>query len=171
MLARQMLFFREVNSEHKTLHIHFPPSPWSVVLTWLHYAVPMRAKRKRGDEPLTITKRIKASNPAARGRDIGPITHNVLSFCYREVLPLRLFLSSSLPPTSRARRRKITNHVLESGSDFLDTTLVGISSRARPALEEARHREFIIFTQSQQRPSHSSNGVPEEDRLTEVRFE
>jgi len=77
---------------------------------------------------------------------------------------------NSLPSTSRARRRKITTHGLECCSDFLDTTLIGVSGKAKPALQEERHREFIAFTQSQQRSTHSSNGIRGEDHLTEVSF-
>lgn len=61
-------------------------------------------------------------------------------------------------------------HVLKDGSDYLDTTLVGISEKARCSLEEERRRDFVAFTQSQQRSSHNSHGTPEEEHLTEVSF-
>ena len=128
----------------------------------------MRTKRKRADEPVTAAKRLKALYPTVGATKVGPLSRQVLSSCYLEVRSLRQFLVDSLPCTSRARKRKITTHTLENGSDFLDTTLVGISSNAKPSLDEERHQEFVAFTQSQPRSTHSSNGTPEEDRLTEV---
>lgn len=130
----------------------------------------MRTKRKRTDEPVTTAKRLKASDATVRGSNVGPLSHNVLSFCYEEVCSLRHYLVNSLPPASRTRMRKITTHTLENGSDFLDKTLVGISRKVKPAQEEERHREFVAFTQSQQKSTHSSNGTPDEDRLAEVSF-
>lgn len=128
----------------------------------------MKTKRKRVCEPGTNAKRLKASDSGARGTESGPLSYTVLSFCYLEVRSLRQFLAASLPPTSKARRRKITTHTLENGFDFLDTTLVGISRKAKPAQEDERQREFVAFTQSQQRSTHSSTGTVEEDHLTEV---
>lgn len=127
----------------------------------------MRTKRKRADEPVTPNKYLKVSSSGERS--IGSVSHNVLSFCYIEVHTLRRFLLDHLPPSSRARRRKIRTHGVENDSNFLDTTLIGISITTRPALEEERQREFVAFTQSQERHSHTSSGVPEEDRLSEVR--
>ena len=75
-----------------------------------------------------------------------------------------------LPSTLRARRRKIATHIFADGSEFLDTTMVGVSRQAKPALEEERNREFVAFTQFQQRASYSSNGTPEASQLTEVRL-
>jgi hypothetical protein len=128
----------------------------------------MRTKRKRTGETGTTAKRLKTSESAERSTKFRPLSHKVLSFCYSEVYPLRQFLLNSLPSTSRARRRKIASHGLENGSYFLDTTLVGISGKAKPALEEERRRDFAAFTQSQQRSTHSSTGTPEENHLTEV---
>jgi hypothetical protein len=131
----------------------------------------MRTKRKRVGEVVTNAKRPKTSESTERGTKIRPLSHSALSFCYSEVHTLRQFLLDSLPSTSRARRRKIASQGLDSGSYFLDTTLVGISGKAKPALEEERRRDFVAFTQSQQRSTHSSTGTPEENHLTEVSFD
>ncbi|KAF7513965.1 hypothetical protein GJ744_006579 [Endocarpon pusillum] len=128
----------------------------------------MRTKRKRGAEQSTIAKRLKVSISAAKGSELGPISHNTLSYCYSEVYTLRQFLVDSLPPTSRSRRQNISTHTLENGSAFLDTTLVGRLKKTKPAQDEERHLEFVTFTQSQRRSTHSSNGTPEEYHLTEV---
>jgi hypothetical protein len=130
----------------------------------------MRTKRKRVDEVVTNAKRIKSSDSIPKCSNARPLCNGVLSFCYTEVPSLRHFLVNNLPFTSRARRRKITTHTLGDGSDFLDTTMVGVSEKAKPAVEEERHREFVAFTQSQQRSNHSSNGTPEETHLAEVRL-
>jgi hypothetical protein len=126
----------------------------------------MRTKRKRVRELLPPAKRTKTTPQC--GTTKGALSRSVLSHCYPEVLSLRQFLFKDLPSSSRVRRRKIAAHVLEDGTDFLDTTLVGISTKAKPALEEERQREFVAFTQSQQRASHSSNGSLGEDHLAEV---
>jgi hypothetical protein len=131
----------------------------------------MRMKRKRADEPVNTAKRLKAYDATVRGSNVGSISHNVLSFCYQEVCSLRHYLVNSPPSISRTRRRKITTCTLENASDFLDTTLVGIPIAAQPAQEEDRHREFVAFTQSQQKSTDSSNGTPEEGHLAEVRFD
>lgn len=131
----------------------------------------MRTKRKRVDHHETTAKRLKTSDSGVQGTQVGPLSHNVLSFHYPEVCPLRQFLLNSLSSTSRARRRKITTHKLKNSSDYLDTTLVGIPRKAKATLGEVRDREFIAFTQSQQRSSHSSNGTPEEGHLAEVSFD
>jgi hypothetical protein len=131
----------------------------------------MRMKRKHADEPKSPAKRLKTPDANARRRTDGPISHSVLSFCYQEVYSLRHYLVNSLPTVSRTRRRKITTYKLENASDFLDTTLVGIPSTAHPAQEEDRHRDFVAFTQSQQKSTDSSNGTPQEDHLAEVRFD
>jgi len=131
----------------------------------------MRVKRKRADEPMSTAKRLKASDTTVKGSNVGPISHTVLSFCYQEVCSLRHYLVNSIPTVSRTRRRKITTYKLENASDFLDTTLVGIPSTAPPAQDEDRHRDFVAFTQSQQKSTDSSNGTPQEDHLAEVRFD
>jgi hypothetical protein len=127
-------------------------------------------KRKRANEPSSTSKRLKASDAIVKGSNVGPFSHTVLSFCYQEVCSLRHYLVNSLPTVSRIRRRKITTYKLENGSDFLDTTLVGIPATAHHAQEEERHRDFIAFTQSQQKSTDSSNGTAQECHLAEVRF-
>jgi hypothetical protein len=127
----------------------------------------MRTKRKRVDELVTNAKRLKASDSALDSK-ARPLSPRVLSFCYLEVLSLRQFLINSLPSTSRVKRRKLTTVVLDDASDFLDTTFVGISRKTKSNTEGERRREFVTFTQSQQRSTRSSNATPEEDHLAEV---
>lgn len=130
----------------------------------------MRTKRKRIDGTVTGSKRRKVSHCIPRNTTHAAfLSHDVLSVCYPEVVSLRQYLADSLPVTSRARRRKLTTHVLEDGSAFLDTTLVGVPTKVEQRIKEDRNREFILFTQSQQRSTSSNNGIREEDRLTEVR--
>lgn len=130
----------------------------------------MRTKRKRIEEHVTDVKRQKVSDSVVRRNKAGPLSHEVLSSCYPEVRSLRQYLVDSLPLTSRARRRKTTTYVLDDGSNFLETTLVGTLRKAKPGLEEERRREFVHFTQSQQRSTHSSDTIAEQDRMKEVRF-
>lgn len=131
----------------------------------------MGRKRKRVAECSTIAKRLKVSTSDANGGELGSISHKILSYSYSEVYTLRHFLVESLPSTSRTRRRNISTHTLENDSAFLDTTLVGRSRKTKPAQEEERHREFVAFSQSQRRSTHSSNGTPEEHHLKEVSFD
>ena len=131
----------------------------------------MRTKRKRINDSVVNAKRLKSSGTITRSTNAKSQCDGVLSFCYIEVHSLRQFLANSLPSSSRVRRRRINIHMLKDGSDFLDSTMVGISTKLKPALEEERHREFVAFTQSQQRLTHSSDGTPDENHLAEVRLD
>lgn len=134
----------------------------------------MSKKRKRPqkatapqDDP--IKKRQKTTATSVT------IDHPVLSAYYRRVVTLRQYLLEELPSSSKARQRRInsagkrdenqqsdpnasiaasTQGSTDGGNDFgrfLDSTLVGLLHSPSPAELEARHREYAIFSQSEER--------------------
>lgn len=105
--------------------------------------------------------------------------HPVISLYYRQVLTLRQFLLQQLPSTSKARRRRILSlkpSAAKTDGDenaagqkpgsgqnpasLLDTTLVGVPKKPVPTVDNTRQRDFIAFTQSQERPQSTDTGAP-----------
>ncbi|KAJ5096965.1 Telomere reverse transcriptase [Penicillium angulare] len=87
-------------------------------------------------------------------------SHPVISLYYRQLLPLRQYLLTQLPISSKLRRRRITSlrptpdrndlH-LQPLADLLDSTLVGVLKESSPTISSERQRDYRAFTQSQSR--------------------
>src|SRR5690349_14546948 len=120
-------------------------------------------KRKRLDNTDQNDQSRKVSKVSPAGFvgsavDQKPVQHVVLSSYYPKILTLRDFLLSKLPLSSRVRRRKITTLGREDRANtpdlhFLDTTFIGVLQETKPAAEQERQKDFIVYTQSQQRSS------------------
>ena len=100
-----------------------------------------------------------------------PLSHEVLSLYYPCIVSLRQFLISSLPLSSTACRRRVSTY----GSDrqagtprphLFDSALVAVFPEAQVTIKEARRREYLAFTQSQQRSTAS--GSTQNSRFAEV---
>ncbi|KAL2809625.1 hypothetical protein BJX63DRAFT_349126 [Aspergillus granulosus] len=100
------------------------------------------------------------SNGCCPASDAAEISHPVISQYYRRVVTLRQYVLQHIPPSLKARRRRIaalrsegtpyeTNG--ESLAHLLDTTLVGIWTELPLAHNEERRRDFITYTQTQLR--------------------
>lgn len=81
--------------------------------------------------------------------------HPVISRYYSQVVSLRTFLLSSLPSSSKSRRRKVAS-IDNKLAHLLDTTLVGIDKQPDEATTQSRQRDLAVFTQSQARSSRDS---------------
>ena len=127
-----------------------------------------KRKKRQRDLDATIVhpaKRVKVRDQRSRPRDTNKkessVSRTLLPLYYKRVVSLRQFLISRLPSSSKFRRRRLVNYGLYqpaslNGSNFLDTTVVGISEETAVAVEEERRRDFLNFTQSQQKSTHSS---------------
>lgn len=135
----------------------------------------MGRKRKRPQKATTpqdapINKRQRTAATSVT------VEHPVLSRYYRRVVTLRQYLLEELPSSSKARRRRIISAgkreeevkpesdasivapSTQDGADgsidfarFLDSTLVGLLRCPSPAELDARQREFLVFSQSEER--------------------
>jgi telomerase reverse transcriptase len=114
----------------------------------------MAGKRKRsrpshraeGDQ-----KRQKTSEPANSKDSV--VKEALLAQFYPQVLSLRQFLISKLPPTSKVRRKKIfsvgkkpDSEADQKLSKFLDQTLIGVSKHKGVSQEE-RWQQWTTFSQ------------------------
>lgn len=105
-------------------------------------------------------------------------SHPVISSYYPKVLTLREYLLEQLPVSSKSRRRRIGSlglgldiqqggagpdanadgqsrdedpQVIQTIAHLLDSTLIGILKEPGPTVDQTRLREFVAFTQSQER--------------------
>ncbi|KAK2816774.1 hypothetical protein FQN49_007996, partial [Arthroderma sp. PD_2] len=152
-------------------------------------------KRKRtqehgdgdGDEPA-----VHADAGAEAENTRSAIEQDVLAFYYPRLLSLRTYLLELLPASSRSRRRKVALVGKEGdgarvgskrvslgggGGDerrisrlgrLLDSTIVGITREASPAISCARQRELAAFTQSQVRSSWRGTDVGATSDIAEI---
>ncbi len=139
-----------------------------------------KKRRKQLDLDASVVhpaKRVKVGDQGSKSRDKnkneGHLSCTLLLLYYERVVSLRQFLLSKLPSLSKFRRRRLINYGLDeqasqNGIHFLDTTLVGISEETAVAVEEERRRDFLNFTQSQQRSTHSSAGGTQSHGVAEV---
>ena len=131
------------------------------------WAEPQSHKRAKTNRPSSTCKQGVLAKLSPR--------HSVLKSYYPRVLSLREFLLEKLPPTSKFRRRQLNG--IGSGSrkcgnghiNYMDTTLVGVLRESDAFTEETRRRDFLAFTQSQQKPDHSGDGVTQPHQLADVR--
>ena len=101
------------------------------------------------------------------------LSHELLSLYYPRIVSLRQFLLSSLPPSSTSRRRRLSAYGIDSQAGtktphLFDSTLVGVFPEPELAIQEARQRDFVAFTESQQRSTDGTNGSTQSGRFTEV---
>jgi hypothetical protein len=102
-----------------------------------------------------------------------PVSHELLSLYYPRIVSLRQFLLSSLPPSSTSRRRRLSAYGIDGQAGtktphLFDSTLVGVFPEPEPAVQESRQRDFVAFTESQQRSTDGTNGSTQSGRFTEV---
>lgn len=140
----------------------------------------MTRKRKFCDATDTVPrkKRVQTINIQSNKHehihnDNHSMSHELLSLYYPRILSLRQFLLSSLPLLSPSHRRRLTTYGCDSEADtrnphFFDSTLVGVFSEPQTTVREARKRDFIAFTQLQQKSAASSNGSTQGPNFTEV---
>lgn len=127
-------------------------------------------------------KKQKTSSVSASVNDtqtkLTGVRHPLLSLYYTRVLTLRDYLLWKLPPSSIIRRRNLVKRNADSeGGDTtnaglqatLDGTFVGILEETKPTVDAVRQRDFLAFTQSQQRASVTQHGSPEDYLQSEVR--
>ena len=90
--------------------------------------------------------------PTSSGSKHPTIKQAVLAQYYPHVLPLREYLLSKLPSTSKVRRKKIKsiglNHVGDDHAfaEFLDGTLIGVS-KYQDVSQDERMKQWISFSQ------------------------
>lgn len=134
----------------------------------------MGKKRKR---PAKGNPQSPSKRPRIHGDPATPGCHQhpVLSRYYPRLLTLRQYLLEQLPPSSKARRRRIASlgqssnakadrsdrgldpkqdHDVDDNSvlvDLLDSTLVGVLKESNQDITQARRRDFAAFTQSEER--------------------
>jgi telomerase reverse transcriptase len=114
----------------------------------------MASKRKRSRPNHRIggdRKRHKISESSKSKEPV--VKEALLAQFYREVLSLREFLISKLPPNSKVRRRKILSVGKKTDSEtdqklssFLDQTLIGVSKHNGVSQEE-RWQQWTTFSQ------------------------
>lgn len=117
------------------------------------------AKRKWRVHDAQVERPSKVQKTSATHCNDHP--NSVLLRYYPRVLTLRTFLLSRLPSSSRVRRRRLRDYQAAGKNgpvSILDSTLVGILRDPNPAVEEARRKEFLAFSQSPQRSN--SCGTP-----------
>lgn len=139
-----------------------------------------------------MAKSRKRKRPARSGEESAPkklktvdeerveslmVEHPTLCLFYTQVVTLRSYLLSSLPPSSRSRRRKISgvgHHERSINGDsrkldlpnrsdndgclaaLLDKTLVGIPQHQTHVLDQTRQRDFASFSQQANLTTRSS---------------
>lgn len=101
------------------------------------------------------------------------LSHELLSLYYPRIVSLRQFLLSSLAPSSISRRRRLSAYGIDGQAGtktphLFDSTLVGVFPEPELAVQESRQRDFIAFTESQQRSTDGTNGSTQSGRFTEV---
>jgi hypothetical protein len=101
------------------------------------------------------------------------LSHELLSLYYPRIVSLRQFLLSSLAPSSISRRRRLSAYGIDGQADtttphLFDSTLVGVFPEPELAVQESRQRDFIAFTESQQRSTDGTNGSTQSSRFAEV---
>ena len=114
----------------------------------------MAGKRKRSRPNHRIEagqKRQKISESLSSKGAV--VKHALLAQFYPQVLSLREFLISKLPPSSKVRRKKILSVGKKTDSEtdqqlskFLDQTLVGVSKH-RGVSQEERWQQWTTFSQ------------------------
>jgi hypothetical protein len=137
----------------------------------------MTRKRKFCDatNPVPRKRRAQTVNNQRNhhGRSDLPVSHELLSLYYPRIVSLRQFLLSSLAPSSTSRRRRLSTYGIDSQAGtktphLLDSTLVGVFPEPELAVQASRQRDFIAFTESQQRSTDGTNGSTQSGRFTEV---
>jgi hypothetical protein len=137
----------------------------------------MTRKRKFCDatNPAPRKRRAQTVNDQRNhhGSSDPPVSHELLSLYYPRIVSLRQFLLSSLPPSSTSRRRRLSTYGVDSqaGTEtphLFDSTLIGVFPEPELAVQESRQRDFVAFTNSQQRSADGTNGSTQADRFTEV---
>jgi hypothetical protein len=101
------------------------------------------------------------------------VSHELLSLYYPRIVSLRQFLLSSLASSSTSRRRRLSAYGIDGQAGtktphLFDSTLVGVFPEPELAVQESRQRDFIAFTESQQRSTDGTNGSTQSGRFTEV---
>ena len=124
------------------------------------------APRKRRAQTVNIQE-----NSRKHRNDDSPLSHEVLSLYYPCIVSLRQFLISSLPVPSTACRRRVSTYGYDRQAGTprphrFDSTLVAVFAEAQVTIKEARKREYLAFTQSQQRSTAS--GSTQNGRFAEV---
>ena len=140
----------------------------------------MTRKRKFGDNATDTPRKRRRAQTVNNHENIHkhsdkdlPVSHEVLSLYYPRIVSLRQFLTSSLPLSSFARRRRVSTYgfdgqVGRQECHLFDSTLVGVFPEAQATIKEARKRDFLAFTQSQQKSTNDSNGSTPNSRFAEV---
>ena len=139
----------------------------------------MTGKRKRAadaSDRVAQSKRLRLSHAASnhpKKVKCGSSSFRLLSNYYPSVRSLRQFLLSGLSSSSKSIRRKLATFGLNDPNapgkqNFLDSTIVGTLKEPKAAVQEARKRDFLTFTQSQQKSSHRSADKSDECHLAEV---
>jgi len=121
---------------------------------------PTKIPRPANHELLSGNKGLPGSLP--------DIQHAVLSSFYPRVCTLRNYLFTSLPATSRVRRRKLISYGKDDNNTILDTCLVGMLKEPSIAVNESRKIDFATFTQSQQRATGACTGRTQQCCMSEV---
>jgi telomerase reverse transcriptase len=112
----------------------------------------MAGKRKRsrpGQRSEGFAKRQRVSGAPSSCRNHPVVKHALLTQYYPQVLSLREYLLSKLPPASKIRRKKILSVGRKPGreiserdqalADALDRTLIGVSRHGVVSHDERRH--------------------------------
>jgi telomerase reverse transcriptase len=141
----------------------------------------MSKKRKRPGKERAVefqSSSRKAKTQSSSPSD-ARVQHRVLSQYYRSVTTLRHYLLEQIPTTSKQRRRRIAglgkkhdqvavkngsrvsiptadgqHHVDDENSQLvqlLDSTLIGVRNKISTTLAQERQRQFLAFTQSEER--------------------
>lgn len=142
----------------------------------------MARKRKQLDLDSPVyyrsEKRLKLIRDSSKCRDTnthnGSLSRTLLPLYYTRVVSLRQFLLSKLPTSSKFRRKRLLSYgvdpqTTQKSPHLLDSTVVGVHKETGSAVEEERRRDFLAFTQSQQKLSQGSNSNPQLCRNEEVR--
>ena len=127
----------------------------------------MARKRKWAGAASDLPRPCKRPRPT--NREVSShVHHDVLSSFYPRVCSLRAYLLSSLPATSRVRRRTLTAFRKDDAPSILDTCLVGVLKQPSLSVRESRTREFAAFTQTLSRTTASDSSRPQSCSIEEV---